>query len=1142
MARFLCPNPKGWLLKCRLGALPASSLARLVSVLYATDHLGPFNDGRPRCDQFRAVRGMSDYPTRAISSPSVYELATALSVAVLIQPELIRAVRLSIFPYYAVDAEVDLWFSDLVWSRGSQGITFAPDMRRELQIRLTERISQAPSADPIHGVWEVINRIHSKLSPALLIEERVTWLALCGGSSQVEDALRPALKAVAWESRQGVAQWFRAAWHRFPDEARHSLTAWKLAQITNRTDLGDHSPLDVVPPIIGIGDVADIIGAIEDVRILVSRAGPDLVVGDGHHSGEVVGIMVPNTDPRVLEVSAELSNVRHTLVVRPGSVERVWVGAGAVQLQTGRGAVFVFKGMSDPSSLSCWTATSLETQPRIERGPGGMRVTLTVGMWCSRPEFTAQIRVQADYFEGGAWQPIDCDNTCPLSADELDRRTVGRSDQDWLEAQCLIADVRDRLRYSGNRYWEVVLADVPAGRLLRYRAVATIGDQDVEAWSDPHGLWLVAPEFYGEDLQCSRTPEPAAGDWYSYPDNQWWVLLRRDEPALDGCPAFCHLRVDLIGSTDPDDHGALPPVTISVGTDAVRETAVHHPVGRGWDDPPGPADLWPVVDRSADSVLLSVPLFDSPVGAIRIITGDRDKPGQRVDDVEVAAQLGGETTYRPTALMMIHYAIQGFNDLFERPVALYDPPRSFIDVTFEDDQGKFSGRPGRPEDSVPDGYVFALRAQAAYQIRTQWALNGGVLMLLKHGLSEEKFSLLADQIRSGLISPSNAGFGAHPASYYGRQANKLELELGAAMIDNLFTDPGGPPAHDQTYYPSHRLYLGGEGEVECYKELNRAGQLRYLVLDRSTVAVNLSLPSRQVTLFGQGQSTADQGNYLWKEARTGLTLLLIEDQFRDQLMAASIDEVGRGQLGRDLRRRFMKAVGSPANAKRKIYVYGDDLDHASGNGWFDGSYPGGAQIFYTRAYLAALRWIRQHPWVSAVTVSDADFAPEQYLQPEPITVSSAISPSVDPKGAEGFDAWGRAIHFDTWYEFWKTTRSPWLDRTLGELSDNLERALESWPTRYRDNGLYRLAWMYFLAYTHESMWSKQPLENGRPNDDRRTWEPEDFVISESLQQRGAWIYLHASIWASADCQQELAAGPDRSYVISRSTTRPAGHC
>ena len=53
--------------------------------------------------------------------------------------------------------------------------------------------------------------------------------------------------------------------------------------------------------------------------------------------------------------------------------------------------------------------------------------------------------------------------------------------------------------------------------------------------------------------------------------------------------------------------------------------------------------------------------------------------------------------------------------------------------------------------------------------------------------------------------------------------------------------------------------------------------------------------------------------------------------------------------------------------------------------------------------------------------------------------------------------------------------------------------------------------MYFLACTHESMWSQQPLTN--PNGDPQSWPPEDFVVSESIQQRHAWVYLNASIWA-----------------------------
>ena len=163
----------------------------------------------------------------------------------------------------------------------------------------------------------------------------------------------------------------------------------------------------------------------------------------------------------------------------------------------------------------------------------------------------------------------------------------------------------------------------------------------------------------------------------------------------------------------------------------------------------------------------------------------------------------------------------------------------------------------------------------------------------------------------------------------------------------------------------------------------------------------------------------------------------------------------------------------------------------------------------------------------AWTVDENGFDPTLYRQPEPITVSSAICPSVDPLGVESIDRQGNRIHFDTWYEWWANTVSTWLGSSLRELNDTLEDQLVAWPEKYR-NGCYELAWMYFLACTHESMWSQQPLTN--PNGDPQSWPPEDFVVSESIQQRHAWVYLNASIWAEWSGGQP-SGGMAQTYVI-----------
>jgi len=139
-------------------------------------------------------------------------------------------------------------------------------------------------------------------------------------------------------------------------------------------------------------------------------------------------------------------------------------------------------------------------------------------------------------------------------------------------------------------------------------------------------------------------------------------------------------------------------------------------------------------------------------------------------------------------------------------------------------------------------------------------------------------------------------------------------------------------------------------------------------------------------------------------------------------------------------------------------------------------------------------------------------------------VASAIDATMDPYGAsrQRYPG-GPWIHFEDWYAAWRSTGAPWLGRTLGSISEQLEADLVAWPEADR-NELYDLAWLYFLSCTHESMWSKQPVEQGATNvlDHPFRWEPEDFSISESLQIRNAWVYLNAAVWAQWAAGQPAA--------------------
>ena len=778
--------------------------------------------------------------------------------------------------------------------------------------------------------------------------------------------------------------------------------------------------------------------------------------------------------------------------------------------------------------LTCWTTNDLATQPRIVRRGRSLAAQVVIGVWSAVAHAPVSVTVDAQRWDGNAWTDLVSATAAePVTIHTLDRRRrTLQGDAKRLDFDCRVQELRDAMAANpDNRFFELELPPVAPGTLVQFRATAEATGTAQRASCDARGLRLLAPEFDATHLVRSHTD---IDDDAPLTDDQWWVLLCR-QPSAD-CPAWFDLRLDLLTAHAPDDPAGLPPVTFRVEGSAY---SLCQPKARVWDDPAGVTDVWPLLDPSTGSVLVAVPcLADGAPPALRITVGDSARSvargsstKQQVIDTDVTLDASAafeEYSYRPVPLILIHYAIQGFNDLFSEPTTAYDPPRNYIQVTFEDEKGRFCSRPGRTENGVPDGYVYALRAQAAYKVKTQWAVNAGLLMLLKDGLAPVQFDEFSQQVRDGLVSVSNAGFSAHRPPYYTAVANTYELQYGTEAIKGVLGVD-----YDGVYYPDQRIYLASTAEIEAYDGQRVENGLKYLVLDRSTVATKLVIGtfSKQICLFGEGSGTGDDGNYIWKESATGLLLLLIEDQFRDQLLGATTEEQVRGQLTLELRRRFMKAVRFAANGPSKVYVYGDDLDHSCGDGWFDGS-----SIPYTENYLAALRWMSHHPWVYPTTVSDPQFSVQQHIQDLPLTVSSAICPSVDPGGAETYDHAGNEIHFDTWYDWWANYEAEWLGVTLESLSRRLEHALVDWPAWYRSTGLYRLAWMYFLACTHESMWNTQDLGSD-PNDDPSPYHrPEDFVISESLQMRHGWVYLNATVWAALAISSKL---DNATYVIAQ---------
>lgn len=276
-------------------------------------------------------------------APGAAELAVPLSIAVRIEPELVRAIRLAILPYLDVAAESDLWFSDLVGSRGPDSIMLRPELLPGLRAQLAERLARSAPGDPIRKTGDITAGIHASVSPALLLEERVAWLAASRGDDAgpaIEDELRTALYALQVQHRVGVADWVAGAWGRLPESARGTKTAWQLRQAASLHVDMTGQPLGVVPAGIGVADLAGFTADLADVPLGVRLTGGELELGDIGAPPGAAAVPTLDTDPRIVELLADGDRAGQTIAVPRGGRLSLAVGPGPARLLTPRGLVY----------------------------------------------------------------------------------------------------------------------------------------------------------------------------------------------------------------------------------------------------------------------------------------------------------------------------------------------------------------------------------------------------------------------------------------------------------------------------------------------------------------------------------------------------------------------------------------------------------------------------------------------------------------------------------------------------------------------------------------------------------------------------------------------------------------------------------
>lgn len=614
----------------------------------------------------------------------------------------------------------------------------------------------------------------------------------------------------------------------------------------------------------------------------------------------------------------------------------------------------------------------------------------------------------------------------------------------------------------GNQYFEAIVGDIPErGRVrytidisplpinpLRHEPARTLGPYTIHA--------VVPPAFRREDVFFASDGGDKRGPAC--------VLLYRSDAH------YHYIRADFA-----DISGSRPDFDLDAGAGRISLAAPAF-------DAAALASL-PHIDPFTDSVVAVIPK-KQPLTSVywhgRLV---------RLDD---------RSSVGRARLMFIHYCMQGLNDLFELPNALYDPPRTFIQTTMHDEKATYSSRPDTAERSVGDGYLFTLEAHRRYGIKHMWTFNGGVLALMAHDCPDE-LADVKDDIAAGRLEPTIAGFGGHRLPYYQEETNRYAIELGITMMRKVLGQV------NDVYYLDQRVYK----QLPNVWRALEANRIRYVVVDEQT-GFGDNCGSMKRGEHASGNVHLD-GQYLWQDEKSKLYILVINDELKEKMLDSSEAEWRRGKLALPLRQKLLYFAANPVIREKNLLVYSDDADKASGNGWFDGTYSGDEKR-YPEMYAAALEWIAAHPWIEVVTSSD--------LRPEDcvgtIDMVTAIDPVLDRGGMTSIDRYNQRFHFDAWYDNWKRFPACWIGTTFEEMSQAAEYAVIDWPSEYQ-NDFYELAKMCFAMGLHESQWNKQPLEefdNLYPNDRLDVVEPEDFVISATLQIRNTHVYLAASAWAA----------------------------
>ena len=288
-------------------------------------------------------------------------LARAVSLAVRVEPGLLRLARRRLFPRADAGVESDLWFSPLVLMRNADALVLDPDALVALRRDLANGIGGEGFASAAHAV---VSEAHVDYPDALKLEEELVWEALLterdpGRRSTMEPRLREAVKAMFTDSDggRGAAQWAAQASRRMPAAALETDAAGLLA-------VGASVRLGTAAPAAGLGSLPPALSWLAPAATTPSEplgvelTGTTLRFVEPAQADRTLDL--PPTDPLLAELSWSDGTTTTTTVERLAVGHEVELGrvAGAITLRTLTGRRYTIEPVLAPAEIDAgWQLT-----------------------------------------------------------------------------------------------------------------------------------------------------------------------------------------------------------------------------------------------------------------------------------------------------------------------------------------------------------------------------------------------------------------------------------------------------------------------------------------------------------------------------------------------------------------------------------------------------------------------------------------------------------------------------------------------------------------------------------------------------------------------------------------------------------------